>query len=162
MRSAFGSFLVEALFATLIAAMVASVLIEGYARLKRVGVTAQTQLQATGICSEVFDQLRSQSFTFVVSQAGVHNAIVNDTGAPTGDPLFPRPLLRDNSLSYYAGADANDTRNILHVVNNTVTVNIVQTTPTSLSVTCTVLWSDNSGHHTYTTSSIISKLGLNG
>ena len=149
-------------------------LVQGYARVKRAGVSSQTQLQATGIASEIYDQLRAQSFTFVLNNQGTHNAtvVVDATHPAPGipDKLFPRPLLRDadpanaNSLTFYKASDADDSQNILHVDNNTVQVTIAPSgaSATALVVTVNIGWTDGAGHHTYNSSSILAQLGLNG
>jgi type II secretory pathway pseudopilin PulG len=168
-----GYYLIEALICCLIVGIMTAGLADGYARIKSFSTHSQTELQAVAISEECIDQLRSQQFSFLLTQLGQHNVLITGT-SPNADPLwqnslpqplFPRPLLRDTSLTYYSNVNTqtDDTNNYLHATNNQVMVNLTgQNDNTTILATVTITWSDGNGTHTYTVETTLTSNGLNG
>jgi hypothetical protein len=124
-------------------------------------VHSQNELQAAGIAQECIDQLRSQQFSFISQYPGNHSPILVGT-SPSGDAVFPRPLLRDTSLTYYNSAAVSDTNNYLKGFTNTVAVTMTNLTINTMAVTVSVTWIDGRGPHTYTSQTTLASDGLNG
>jgi hypothetical protein len=152
--------------ACLIAGCVATTLVQSYAQLKQATVHSQAELEAIGIAQECVDQLRVQQFVFLQTNLGTHNVTI--VGAsPTGDNVFPRPLLRDTSLTFYnnTATQTSDLYNYIHAVNNQATVTLTQDPNTADAIDASVLikWNDGQyGLHSYTINTILSSSGLNG
>lgn len=124
-RSNHGSYIVEALVACLVTSIISAMLVHGYSQISTMGTKSQTQLTAVAIAQEIFDQVRSQQFTVLAANLGTHTPVV--VGAsPTGDVIFPRPLLRDTTLNYYNTGNVNDKNNVMQVPNNTIKVVLAQ------------------------------------
>lgn len=162
-----GYYMVEALVCCLIVGIISAGLADGYAKMKAMGVSSQTQLQAIGLAQECIDQLRAQQFFFVLQNLGTHNIPVNGNSA-TGDPLFPRPLLRDTqALTYFNGSaqginGADDTQNFLRITNNTIAVTLAAGNNGTVDINIVINWADGQGNHTYTVNSTLTASGLNG
>jgi type II secretory pathway pseudopilin PulG len=152
-----GYYLVEALVCCLIIGIMSAGLAQGYAKIRAFNTHAQVRLQASQLAQECVDQLRCQQFNLIVANLGTHNVPI--TGAtPTGDVLFPRPLLRDTGLNYAA----NDAVNYVHTVNDQAVVTLTNIGNNTIDVNVSVIWNDGQGHHTYVTDTILVAGGLNG
>ncbi len=164
LRAERGSFLIEALVSIVVMSIMIAGVMDGYSKIRAFSVQSQTELQAAAMAQECIDHLRAQDFTTtILPQVGtVHNVPVTSSAA-TGDALFPRPLLRDTTMTYYNNGQVNDTQNVIHVTNNTVTVSLQQGAANDIvAVTVTVNWSDGRGNHTYTITTNLASNGLNG
>ncbi len=159
-----GYYLVEALVSVLIVGIISAGLADGYAKIKSFGTHSQVELQAVGIAAECVDQLRSQQFSVLIQQLGQHNVTL--VGPPaTGDPIFPRPLLRDSTLTYYkdVASQTDDTQSYIRAVNNQAIVMLAQgANNNSIDVTVTLNWVDGNGPHTYVTTTTLASQGLAG
>jgi hypothetical protein len=162
-----GNFLIEAMVCVVLTGVVSTALITGFMHISTMGTATQSQLDVAAVSTEIFDQLRAQQFNFLAANLGSHTAIINGT-APTGDVVFPRPLGRDTSLTYYQAAGVSDTANVLHVINNTVTVDLTANTldfagnVSTIKADVTIQWQDGRGKHSQTNSTILANEGLNG
>lgn len=157
-----GYFIVEALVCCLIIGILSAGLFDGYAKIKSMSVHSQTQLQATAIGQECIDQLRSQRFDFLQANLGTHNVTIVGN-SDTGDPVFPRPLLRDTqALKFYNTATADDSQNYLKAENNQAIVNLANGANGTVNADITVTWTDGAGKHTYSVSTVLTAAGLNG
>jgi hypothetical protein len=166
-RKQSGDMLIEAMVCVLLTGIVSTALVTGFMHISTMGTATQGQLDVAAISTEIFDQLRAQQFSFLSANLGNHTAIVNGA-APTGDVVFPRPLMRDTALQYYHAANVDDRKNTMHVTNNSVTVVL---TPLSvdadgnvstIQATVTITWGDGRGSHTASNSTILANQGLNG
>lgn len=168
-----GMFLVEAIIACLMAAVVSTALIGSYTGLNRVSVGTQMNLTATTIANEVIDHLRFLPFTLIQQATpSTRYLMVNDTtsGAgpwDSGSPvLFQHPLLRNGALNYYNQSGVDDT-SVFNAFSaggkNTVEVDLVQgASSTQINAIVTVKWQDSTGVHTYKAQTILANAGLNG
>lgn len=162
-----GDFLIEAMVCVLLTGIVSTALITGFVHISTMGTATQGQLDVAAISTEIFDQLRAQQFNFLAANLGNHVAVVNGA-SPTGDAVFPRPLMRDSSLTYYSAPGVSDAANTLHVTNNAVSVNLAvnglnfQGAVSTIKATVTIQWSDGRGLHSVTNSTILANEGLNG
>jgi hypothetical protein len=166
-RQRSGNMLIEAMVCVLLTGIVSTALMTGFMHISTMGTATQGQLDIASISTEIFDQLRAQQFSFLAANLGNHIATVNGA-TPTGDVVFPRPLMRDDALQYYSAPGIDDRKNILHVTGNTVTVVL---TPLSLDnngnvstirASVTITWGDSRGTHTATNTTILANQGLNG
>ena len=164
LRADRGSFLIEALVSVMIMSIMVGGVMDGYAKIRAFSVQSQTELQAAAMAQECIDQLRAQDFTtMLLPNVGTVHAVPVSSTSATGDSLFPRPLLRDTTMTYYNNGAVTDTQNVLHVTNNTVTVSLQQGSASDIiAVTVTVNWSDGRGTHTYTIQTNLAANGLNG
>jgi hypothetical protein len=159
--------LIEALVCVLLTGMVSTALITGYVHISSMGTATQGQLDVAAISTEIFDQLRAQQFSFLAANLGTHSAIINGAG-PTGDALFPRPLMRDSNLSYYTASDVSDAKNVLHVLNNAATVQLAEASTdangntSTIQITVTIIWMDQRGKHSAVNTTIMANQGLGG
>lgn len=161
-----GSYLIEAVIACLVAAIITTSLTQSYAQLKATGTHSQAELEAIAIAQECIDQLRVQQYSYIAANLGTHTPTIVGT-SPTGDAVFPRPLLRDTTnLTFYNNTESQvtDQLNYIRATNNQATVTLTQdpNNAQSIDVSVAVVWSDTGGSHTYTLQTIISSNGLNG
>lgn len=171
-RSKSGSFLVEAIIACLIAAVVSTALISSYTGLSRVSTGTQMQLTAVTVANEVIDHLRFLPFTLIQQASpSTRYVMVNDTtgGAgpyDTGSPvLFSHPLMRDGLL-YYNKPGIDDT-SLFYAFSsggkNTVEVDLSPgISGSQITATVLVKWQDSTGVHSYTAKTVLANAGLNG
>jgi type II secretory pathway pseudopilin PulG len=164
LRSGRASFLIEALVSVVIISIVIAGVMDGYAKIRAFSVQSQTELQAAAMAQECIDQLRAQDFTTtLLPNVGTAHAVPVTGSSPTGDALFPRPLLRDSTMTYYNNGQVNDTQNVIHVTNNTVSVSLQQGAAADIiAVTVIINWSDGRGTHNYTMQTNLAANGLNG
>ena len=169
-RSQAGSFLVESMIAILIASLLGTALVAMFAQVRRVGNMAQGELYAILLAQECIDQLRSQSFSFINANQGVHYASLN---AASADNVFPRPLMKDPNLDYtgLGNISVSDSSYTFHTVNpdtgasdDTIKIGIANGgISNSVSASVTINYRDTSGTvKSYTATSLITRFGLNG
>jgi len=159
-----GYFLVEAMICILIIGILSAGLFGEYAKIQQLGANTQYQLQAVGIAHEIVDQLRAQPFEQLIQAMAITHVATIVGASPTGDTLFPRPMLRDTALTYYTNAaiGADDSQSYIHITNNQATVTLTGGNNGTIQATVTLQWSDENGQHTYTTTSVFCAAGLNG
>lgn len=174
-RNNHGDFLVEAVVAVLVSSVIGSAMAQMYVQVKRVGNMASSELLATAVGSEVVDHLRGLPYNFVASNLGDHFPVVSGN-VSSNDPLFPFPLLREDSAAYdyTAGGDsavsAGASTTLLTcdptsgAQTNTVRVNLSQLNGLNgVQINVTIPYLDSSGHQkTYVLNSVLTPNGLNG
>ncbi len=159
-----GYFLVEAMVCLLIIGILSAGLFGEYAKIQQLGANTQYQLQAVGIAHECIDQLRAQPFNQLIQAMAIPHTATIVGSTPTGDSLFPRPLLRDTALTYYTNPaiGADDSQSYIHINNNQAQVTLSSGANGTIQATVTLQWSDENGAHTYTTTTVLCAAGLNG
>lgn len=176
-RKSTGNMLVEVLISSLIAAVLMAGVTRMLMEVKRTGNQTQGQLVASAVVQEVMDQVHVLPYSAIEANIGLHHPVVNGT-TPTGNTLFPRPLLQDySSLDYSVNNDPlvmaegkqqsiNTFRtfnSVTHARTDTLEVDISPgTNANTLVVTATICWNDTKGFRTYTASTTLTKSGLNG
>jgi hypothetical protein len=176
-RTARGNLLVEVLISSLMAAVLMAGVTRMLVDVKKTGNATQGQLVASAVVQEVMDQVHVLPYDLIAANQGFHKPVVNGA-APTGDALFPRPLLQDfGSLDYSVNddplvmseqkqRDLNLFRTfdpITHERTDSLDVDIVPgANADTLVVTATICWFDTNAFRTYSASTTLTKSGLNG
>lgn len=153
-KIAHGNILAETLLAILVATMLTATLVNMFAQVRRAGNAMQSELAVSAVAQEVVDQLRAMPFQFIKDNAGPH--VVQVAGSGSADPLFPRPLLRDEAnLDYTGHADPivqGGSNATLHTVNvdtkaqdDSAKVEISVRDANSLDVVITIKYVDGTG-----------------
>lgn len=158
-----GIFMIELLVAVIVASIMGTAIVNTMAGALRVSTKAQSQVLATCIAQQVVDACRNRNFNDLITPAAAGGCMgtgqrltVNNDGASTTSPVFPRSLLLElNDPNTVWNKETKENAFV-----GTVVADIARVDSDNASVNVTVSWEEHGGRRQFTTSTVITRFGL--